>query len=192
MNHDRRARRPTRARHKKNFCWPIAVQVLATATLLFCCWTPITAAATAQSTPYACDESKCRATRAHPWVDNDVEYTCWIPQDDVAVALKNKNASSTSPDVLLLEGDEYCADGYVGRIVEDVPPSTIETAFSGEIKTAVWYTCCPPEYPTAGAPVHQTCSDTACSSPDWEGGGKYNDDGVCLFCAIRAMHTGFY
>ena len=117
---------------------------------------------------YSCDESKCRGARAHPWVDDDTEYTCWVAPPTI---------SPTNFDALLADPQAgYCADGYVGRIVQDVPKQVVD----GELRS--WMTCCPPDsvYADIGpnaVEVHQTCSDSACSSPDWEGGGNCWADG---------------
>lgn len=97
-----------------------------------------------------CLESKCRGTRIHPWVDNDLELTCWIPLD----------ADVTDP--------KYCADGYVGHVVEDVPHEMVD----GEPRA--WYTCCEPDFD--GVAV-QTCKYSACSSPDWASGSNCWADG---------------
>lgn len=102
----------------------------------------------AVSAESACDESKCRATRTHPWVDGATEWTCWVPV---------KNSTEVS---------SLCAEGFEGRVVQD--------AAEMDGTAQVWITCCPPEF--EGALTRQ-CSDHACSSPDWEGGGNCWADG---------------
>lgn len=97
-----------------------------------------------------CLESKCRGTRIHPWVDNDLELTCWIPLD----------ADVKDP--------KFCADGYVGHIVEDVPHEIVD----GELRA--WYTCCEPDFEGV---AQQTCKYSACSSPDWASGSNCWADG---------------
>lgn len=96
----------------------------------------------------SCDESKCRATRPHPWSDGDSEWTCWIPRGSNATERK-------------------CVDGYEGRAIS-VSTQNIEE------EQLEWYTCCPSDY--AGE-VTQQCSDETCSSLDWEGSGNCWGDG---------------
>jgi len=98
----------------------------------------------------SCDESKCRATRSHPWVDGDTEWTCWVPVE---------NSTNIT---------NLCSGDFEGRIVEDVLPEEIENVVH------VWITCCPPDF---DGTISQQCSDRACSSPDWEGGGNCWADG---------------
>uniref|UniRef100_A0A7S1YVF3 Uncharacterized protein n=1 Tax=Ditylum brightwellii TaxID=49249 RepID=A0A7S1YVF3_9STRA len=95
----------------------------------------------------SCDDSKCRATRIHPWVDNDTEWTCYVsPGTDVR---------------------DLCPDGLEGRIIPNSLTQTDGVDFE-------LFTCCALDYV---GPVEQTCSDIACSSPDWEGGGNCWGDG---------------
>lgn len=96
----------------------------------------------------ACDESKCRATRVHPWVDDDVEWTCWVPQGSNATEMK-------------------CDDGYEGRAITASLQTNIQKYERMDVEYEVeWYTCCPQNYT---GEVIQQCSDVACSSPDWKG-----------------------
>lgn len=103
-----------------------------------------------------CDETKCRANRTHPWVDDETEYTCWVP-------LGQDNTTDMSAAA--------CADEYIPQVIPNVPTRQ-DPENSSQILQ--WYTCCPVNYTGL---VQQQCSDIACSSPDWEGGGNCWADG---------------
>ncbi|CAB9522179.1 Receptor-type guanylate cyclase gcy-19 [Seminavis robusta] len=127
------------------------------------------------SAEYTCDESRCRGSRIHPWVDDDTEFTCWVKTPEFSPD------ANTTEVVKAMEGFEaslmdpasgYCSDGYIGRLVPGVAPQDVD----GEMRS--WFTCCPPYsgYESISKQVAQTCVDT-CGSPDWAGGGNCWADG---------------
>jgi len=134
----------------------------------------------------SCDEAKCRAERIHPWVDNDTEYTCWVKPPTFEDEVTKNNATIVAEEMAAFEqalmnpASGYCADGFIARLVPDVPQREVD----GEMRS--WFTCCPPEegFDDPQVQVYQTCVDV-CGSPDWANGGNCWADGFQepLVCA---------